>query len=125
MDTLNTKMKASTLSADSLQQIQEDANNGQDPDDHITMPSTADIKIKVEEQLANVQTVIETLADTDPVKQEALGLKESILTKFGDVLNESSGQTVAQLTVTLKQIDVDLLHLRDLDLYSSAAKMEL
>ena len=119
-------MKTSTLSAASLKAIQDKANKGEtDTQEHITLPTTQEIKTQVDKQLANVQTVIKTVPTSNPVRREAEELKTSLETKFGVVLNDNSGQTVAQLTLTLKQIDVDLLHLRDLDIYDSASKMEL
>ena len=123
---LNEQMKTSNLSAASLKAIQDKANEGENnTQDHIILPTTQEIKTQVDKQLANVGRVIETVPTSNPVREEAEELKTSIETKFGVVLNDNSGQTVAQLTLTLKQLDVDLLHLRDLDIYDSAAKMEL
>ena len=126
MKEINDKMKAAKLSAASLQELQKQANEALDnPDEHISMPNTADIKTKVDKQLENIQKVIDTVTDSN-VKQQAGQLKSSIAVKFNDVLVDGdSSLAVGELTDKLKQIDTDLLHLRDLDIDGSAAKMEL
>ena len=123
---LNTQMKAATLSTAFLKNLQDRVNKDK-PDtlDHITLPSIQEIKTRVDEQLANIQTVIETVPASNPVRAEAEELKANIEKNFDVVLNENPGHTLAQLRLTLKQIDVDLLRLRDHDIYDSAAKMEL
>ena len=120
---LNQEMTRTTLSADDLKELQDKANKESDnPDDHITLPDTADIKRRAEEQLTNMQTVIDTVVD--PVaKKEAGELKNTIATKLNTALDGQSNFAV--LTVQCKEIDVALLQFRNLNIYGSAAKMEL
>lgn len=117
-------MQATTLKAADLERLQTQANEDADPEDHITMPSTADIKTKVDEQLDNIQRVIQSVTDST-VSDQATELKESIASKFLVVLDDDSTESVSELINDLKMIDSDLLQLRGLDIYGSSSKMEL
>ncbi|CAB3987478.1 Hypothetical predicted protein [Paramuricea clavata] len=120
---LNQEMTRTTLSAADLKALQDKANKESDnPDDHITLPDPADIKRRAGEQLTNMQTVIDTVVD-DVAKNEAQELKNTIATKLNSALDGQSNFAV--LTVQCKEIDVALLQFRNLNIYGSAARMEL
>ena len=118
-------MKTSNLSPESLQALQEKANEQiEDSDEHITMPSTEEMKAEVMKELEKMQIVIDTVGDTI-VRGEAQKLKDKIATKFQDTLLAVPGKPIPELIVTAKEIDTLLLMFRNLDIYGSAAKMEL
>ncbi|CAB3987477.1 Hypothetical predicted protein [Paramuricea clavata] len=120
---LNQEMTRTTLSAEDLKALQDKANKeSNNPDDHITLPDPADIKLRAADQLANMLTVIDTIVDP-VVKTEALDLERAIKTKLIRVLDSPSG--FAALTAQCKEIDAALLQFRNLNIYGSAAKMEL
>ena len=122
---LNAQMKTSNLSPESLQALQEKANEQiEDSDEHITMPSTEEMKAEVMKELEKMQIVIDTVGDTT-VRGEAQKLKDQIATKFQDTLLAVPGKPIPELIVTAKEIDTLLLMFRNLDIYGSAAKMEL
>ena len=122
---LNAQMKTSNLSPESLQALQEKANEQiEDSDEHITMPSTEEMKAEVMKELEKMQIVIDTVGDTT-VRGEAQKLKDQIGTKFQDTLLAVPGKPIPELIVTAKEIDTLLLMFRNLDIYGSAAKMEL
>ena len=122
---LNAQMKTSNLSPESLQALQEKANEQiEDSDEHITMPSTEEMKAEVMKELEKMQIVIDTVGDTI-VRGEAQKLKDKIATKFQDTLLAVPGKPIPELIMTAKEIDTLLLMFRNLDIYGSAAKMEL
>lgn len=125
LDEVNSQMASMKLTSEDLAKLQDQANAKQGAEENITIPTTASIKEKVDEQIANMQTVIDTIQPGSPVRNEAQSLKDDIAGKFNTLLDPNSDLTFTQQQLTAKQIDTALLHFRGLDIYDSSARMEL
>ena len=119
-------MQTTTLKAQDLTDLQEQANAVKEiGNDTITMPSTAEIRERVNEQLENMRNVTSTVTDI-PIKNEGERLIRLIETDFGVLLKDGTDATpVKQLKTTANQIDTFLLQFKQLDMYGSASRMEL
>ena len=118
-------MAAASLSPEHLANLQNKANAQlEDEDENIEMPKTSEIKTQVTEELARMQTVIDSVDPAASARGEAQRLKAEISTKF-DTLLAVPGPAIPQLIVTAKEIDTLLLMFRNLNIYGAAARMEL
>ncbi|XP_028405206.1 uncharacterized protein LOC114527699 [Dendronephthya gigantea] len=125
LDQVNSQMASMKLTAADLADLQNKANAKQGAgEESITIPTTESIKIKVDEQLTNMQNVVNTLPESQ-VRKEAQRLKDDIAAKFNILLDPNSALTFTAQQQTAKQIDIALLHFRALDIYGAARKMEL